>query len=91
MKNRNKKLNNQLSIVKTSFNELMRSVTPGSGEYAIGSPFFNYVKIHLPKGKIFAVVAENCSKKNRYAKSASLNSEELKRPFISHKDITDGG
>jgi predicted alpha-1,2-mannosidase len=66
-------------------------VTPGSGEYAIGSPFFESVKIELPDGKIFSVLAKNCSAKNKYIQSAKLNGSELKRPFISHTDIINGG
>jgi predicted alpha-1,2-mannosidase len=65
-------------------------VTPGSGEYAIGSPFFSSVKIQLPNGKTFSVVAKNCSKKNKYIQSATLNGKELNRPFIKHTDITRG-
>jgi predicted alpha-1,2-mannosidase len=66
-------------------------VTPGSGEYAIGSPFFTSVKIQLPNGETFAVIAKNCSKKNKYIQSATLNGKELNRPFISHSDIATGG
>lgn len=66
-------------------------VTPGSDEYAIGSPFFNSIKIKLPNGKTFSVIANNCSKKNKYIQSATLNGKELNRPFIIHNDIVQGG
>jgi len=66
-------------------------VTPGSGEYAIGSPFFTSVKIQLPNGETFSVIAKDCSKKNKYIQSATLNGEELNRPFIGHTDIANGG
>jgi predicted alpha-1,2-mannosidase len=66
-------------------------VTPGSGEYAIGSPFFTSVKIELPNGKSFSVIAKDCSKKNKYIQSAELIGEELNRPFISLSDIIEGG
>ncbi len=66
-------------------------VTPGSGEYAIGSPFFKSIKIQLPNGESFTVLAKDCSKKNKYIQSATLNGEELNRPFISHSDIANGG
>ena len=66
-------------------------VTPGSGIYAIGTPFFNSIKIQLPDGKTFQVIAENCSKKFKYIKSATLNCKVLDTPFISHKDIMNGG
>lgn len=66
-------------------------VTPGSGEYAIGTPFFESVSIDLPDGKKFSVVARNCSRKNKYIQSATLNGEELKKPFLKHSDIMNGG
>jgi predicted alpha-1,2-mannosidase len=66
-------------------------VTPGSGEYAIGTPFFSSIKIQLPSGETFAIIAKDCSKKNKYIQSATLNGEELNRPFISHSDIANGG
>lgn len=66
-------------------------VTPGSGEYAIGSPFFSSVEIKLPNGKTFYVIAKNCSKKNKYIQSATLNGVNLDRPFIKHTDIANGG
>jgi predicted alpha-1,2-mannosidase len=66
-------------------------VTVGSGEYAIGSPFFSKISIKLPNGKIFSVNAKDCSKKNKYIQSAKLNGKELKRAFISHSDIMNGG
>lgn len=66
-------------------------VTVGSGEYAIGSPFFENISVKLPNGKTFIVNAKNCSKKNKYIQSAKLNGKELKRAFINHTDIINGG
>ncbi|MDR2887466.1 MAG: GH92 family glycosyl hydrolase [Bacteroidales bacterium] len=66
-------------------------VTPGSGEYAIGSPFFETVKIKLPDGKTFKIIAKGSSAKNKYIQSAKLNGNELNRPFITHSDIMNGG
>lgn len=66
-------------------------VTPGSGEYAIGSPFFSKIEIQLPENKTFVVTAKNSTKKNKYIQSAELNGKELNRPFIRHTDIIHGG
>jgi predicted alpha-1,2-mannosidase len=66
-------------------------VTPGSGTYAIGSPFFESVKIQLPGGKTFTVAARNCSGRNKYIQSARLNGKPLNKPFIRHEDIVKGG
>jgi predicted alpha-1,2-mannosidase len=66
-------------------------VTPGSGMYAIGSPFFSKIRIQAANGKTFIVIAKNCSKRNKYIQSATLNGKELKSPFILHTDIIRGG
>lgn len=66
-------------------------VTPGSGLYAIGSPFFENARIKLPNEKFFTVEAVNNSKRNKYIQSATLNGEELNRSWITHEEITTGG
>jgi predicted alpha-1,2-mannosidase len=66
-------------------------VTPGSGMYAIGSPFFKKIEIQLPDNKTFAVIAKNCSKKNKYIQSATLNNKDLNSPFLTHTDLIRGG
>ena len=66
-------------------------VTPGSAEYAIGSPVFPEAKVHLPGGKTFEIVAKGASEDNKYIQSATLNGEPLTRPFLSHDDVVKGG
>jgi predicted alpha-1,2-mannosidase len=66
-------------------------VTPGSGIYAVGSPFFSSIKIQLPEGKTFQVLAEGCSQKAKYIQSAKLNGKVLESAFIRHQDIMNGG
>lgn len=66
-------------------------VTPGSPTYNIGSPMFPYVKMTLSNGKIFEIIAENCSDENKYIQSATLNGKELNQPWFSHSDIANGG
>ena len=66
-------------------------VTPGSAEYAIGSPVFPEAKVHLPGGKTFEVVAKGASEDNKYIQSATLNGEPLTRPFLSHDQVVQGG
>ena len=34
-------------------------VCPGSGQYAIGSPYFDRVTLHLPKNKKFTIVTSS--------------------------------
>ncbi|MEI7801166.1 MAG: GH92 family glycosyl hydrolase [Bacteroidota bacterium] len=67
-------------------------VCPASNYYALGSPIFSEVKIHLDEGKTFTINAENLSEQNIYVKSAVLNNtkEEFLPCFISHDDILNG-
>jgi len=66
-------------------------VLPGKPVYAIGSPLFTKSTIHLTNGKNFTVIADNCSDKNKYIQSASLNGEPLNNPFFTHDKIMAGG
>jgi predicted alpha-1,2-mannosidase len=66
-------------------------VTPGSGQYALGSPFFNKITIRLPDGKSFIIKAKDCSKKNKYIQAATLNGKSLNSPFLNHTDLMRGG
>lgn len=65
-------------------------VTPGFPSYNIGSPVFSDIKVQLPSGKIFHIVAEGCSEQNKYIQSATLNGKEWNKPWFSHDDIKDG-
>ena len=66
-------------------------VTPGSAEYAVGSPVFPEAVVHLPGGKTFEIVAKGASEDNKYIQSATLNGEPLTRPFLSHDEVVKGG
>ncbi|HEX3006057.1 MAG TPA: GH92 family glycosyl hydrolase, partial [Bacteroidales bacterium] len=66
-------------------------VTPGSPTYNIGSPVFESSEVQLDNGKVFKVIAKNCSEENKYIQSATLNGKEWNKPWFSHSDIKDGG
>ena len=66
-------------------------VCPGKPFYYLGSPIFKKVIIHLPNGKKFVISAENNSETNIYIQHTTLNGKTLQKPWISHKDIIDGG
>jgi len=66
-------------------------VTPGFPSYNIGSPLFTNVKVALPGGKTFEIVARNSSAENKYVQSATLNGKKWDKPWFSHDDIKDGG
>ncbi|MDY5328857.1 MAG: GH92 family glycosyl hydrolase [Bacteroidaceae bacterium] len=66
-------------------------VTPGLPIYNIGSPLFEDVQVSLPSGKVFRIIAKNCSDTNKYIQSARLNGKQWNKPWFSHDDIKDGG
>ena len=66
-------------------------VAPGSEEYALGSPAIKEASINLHNGNIFKVVAVNQSDKNVFVEKVELNGKILKKPFINHSDVMDGG
>ncbi len=66
-------------------------VSPGTGEYVIGSPLFKKVTLNLENGRTFVVTADNNSRKNVYIHSAELNGKTFDRNYITHKEILNGG
>lgn len=66
-------------------------VTPGSPTYNIGSPMFSNVKMKLKEGAVFEIEAQNCSARNKYVQSATLNGKEWNKPWFNHSDIEKGG
>ncbi len=67
------------------------SVCPGSGEYAIGSPLFKKVTLHLENGKTFVVNAPNNNPSTRYIQKAMLNGKVYTKNYITHQDLLKGG
>ena len=66
-------------------------VCPGTPTYSIGRPLFNDVKINLPGGKVFQIIAKNNSAQNKYIKSITLNGRQLTIPFFTHQELAAGG
>jgi predicted alpha-1,2-mannosidase len=66
-------------------------VCPGAGQYAIGSPLFNKVTLHLENGNTFRINAKDNSKENVFIKNANLNGADYTKNFITHTDIMNGG
>ena len=65
-------------------------VNPVSGQYEIGSPLFNQVKISLPEGKAFILTAKNLSDENIYVKSVTIDGKPWNKSYITHQQIIDG-
>ena len=66
-------------------------VTPGSPDYATGSPSVNKAVIHLENGKILTIKANNQSKDNVYVKNILVNERPIGGTLLSHSDIVNGG
>lgn len=66
-------------------------VNPCGGDYVLGAPQLNEIKISLPDNKTFTIKAKQLSKENKYVKSVELNGHKLTENIIRHKDIMSGG
>ena len=66
-------------------------VTPGSGDYIIGTPLFEQLTFNLDNGRQFTVKAKGRTKEAFYIQSAQLNGKPFKRSFIRHEEIMAGG
>ena len=66
-------------------------LTPGSGQWTLGSPLFRKATIHLPNGKNLVIDAPENSKENVYVRAVSLNGTTLDRLFLTHEEVAAGG
>jgi predicted alpha-1,2-mannosidase len=66
-------------------------VTPGSNDYALGSPLVKEAVIHLDNGKTLTIKANNQSKQNVYVQSVSVNGKIIERTILTYQDIINGG
>lgn len=67
------------------------SVCPGSGEYALGTPYFDRVKLHFENGNTLNITAENNSTKSRYVRQMLFNGQEYTRNYVRNADLVKGG
>ncbi len=66
-------------------------LTPGQPSYVLTSPVFKSVKISLPSGKTFTILANGNSRENVYVQSRTLNGRPDTNTFITQSEITRGG
>jgi len=66
-------------------------VCPGSPVYVLGAPLFHRAVLHLENEKDFVIITKGRSEKNCYIQSALLNGRPLKRSFLTHDEIMQGG
>lgn len=65
-------------------------VCPGSGEYAIGTPRFRKMTIHMSNGKDIVVSAPDNSDSHCYVTAVSLDGKERNENFLSLGQLKDG-
>ena len=66
------------------------SVAPGTVRYQIGAPLFDDVRLNLPAGKSFHILAKGAASKP-FIRSATLNGKPLERTWLTHDEIISGG
>jgi len=66
-------------------------VTPGTGEYVLGSPLFRKATVTLTYGKKLVISAPENGSKNIYVKETRLNSKVLNVNYVRHEQLTAGG
>ena len=65
-------------------------VCPGSGEYAIGTPYFKHVILHMPEGKTVTIDAPKCSEVNRYIDVMTVNGLSWNVNYLKLSDLKKG-
>ncbi|EIM85302.1 uncharacterized protein STEHIDRAFT_60062 [Stereum hirsutum FP-91666 SS1] len=66
-------------------------VNPVSGDYVIGSPFFDSITIRLPNAARPLKVTSNGAASKPYVKSLIVDGQPTKEPVITHQQIANGG
>lgn len=66
-------------------------VTPGTGEYVLGSPLFTRATVTLSDGNKLVISAPENSRDNFFVKEVRLNGDRLDLNYITHNQLTAGG
>jgi predicted alpha-1,2-mannosidase len=66
-------------------------VTPGSPNYALGSPNLKEATVKLGNGKVLKIKAEGQSSEHVYVKTVSMNGRAIQGNTISHSELIKGG
>ena len=65
-------------------------VCPGSGEYVLGTPYFDEMTLHLENGKNVSIKARNNSEDNCYVEQLLLNGAPYTKNYITHDELMGG-
>ena len=63
-------------------------VCPGNGQYALGTPYFDRVVVHLPVGKDLIIEARNVE--HPYIGTMTLNGKPYDRNYLEHDTLLKG-
>lgn len=66
------------------------SVDPVSGNYILGTPLFDRVKVQLAHGKELEIVTERTSPSDPYIQSVTFNGKPHTRSWFNHREIVNG-
>ena len=66
-------------------------VCPGSGQYVLGTPYFDKMTLHLPTGKTLVFQAFDNDNDNRYIGAMTFNGQPYDKNYLEHADILRGG
>jgi predicted alpha-1,2-mannosidase len=66
-------------------------VNPANGEFVLGSPQVKKATMYLSNNKIFSIETKNLSNQAIYNDTRFLNGKKINLPFITYKDIMNGG
>ena len=66
-------------------------VAPGSDQYQLGSPVVKTAVLRLENGKTLTIEAKDQNDKNIYVKKVVVNGQTLKRNYLTHTEIMNGG
>jgi predicted alpha-1,2-mannosidase len=66
-------------------------VTPGTGEYVLGSPLFRKATVTFEDGNVLVIEAPGNSSENVYVGEVSLNGRRVGVNYITHEQLQSGG
>lgn len=69
----------------------MYPVTPGTGEYVLGSPLFKKVTLHFENGKKMEILAPDNASNKAYVQAIKRNGKSYTNTFVTHTDLQSGG
>jgi predicted alpha-1,2-mannosidase len=66
-------------------------VTPGTGEYVLGSPLFKKSTVTFENGRKLIIEAPDNNRENIYVGSLAFDGREIKVNYVRHEELQKGG